>query len=56
MTEGVNQGIRHARGAYYKVVDSDDWVDVDALHQVLDKLRQFVRDGKLVDMMVANYV
>ena len=31
------------------MVDSDDWVDVDALHQVLDKLRQFVRDNKLVD-------
>ena len=54
--EGVNQGIRHARGIYYKVVDSDDWVDVPALHQVLDKLRQFVRDEKLVDLMIANYV
>ena len=54
--EGVNQGIRNAQGLYYKVVDSDDWVDVDALHQVLDKLRQFVRDNKLVDLMIANYV
>ncbi len=54
--EGVNQGIRHARGIYYKVVDSDDWVDVPALRQVLDKLRQFVRDDKLVDLMIANYV
>ncbi|RKI65030.1 glycosyltransferase family 2 protein [bacterium 1xD42-67] len=54
--EGVNQGIRNARGIYYKVVDSDDWVDVPALCQVLDKLRQFVRDEKLVDMMIANYV
>ena len=54
--EGVNQGIRNARGVYYKVVDSDDWVDVPALHKALDKLRQFVRDNKLVDMMVCNYV
>ena len=54
--EGVNQGIRNARGIYYKVVDSDDWVDVDALHQVLDKLRQFTRDGKPIDLMIANYV
>ena len=54
--EGVNQGIRNARGFYYKVVDSDDWVDVDALHAVLDKLRQFNRDGRPVDMMIANYV
>ena len=54
--EGVNQGLRHAQGLYYKVVDSDDWVDVPSLHKALDKLRQFVRDGKLVDMLVCNYV
>ena len=54
--EGVNQGIRNARGVYYKVVDSDDWVDVPALNKALDKLRQFVRDGKLVDMLMCNYV
>ena len=54
--EGVNQGIRNARGVYYKVVDSDDWVDVDALKKVLDKLRQFVRDDKPMDMLICNYV
>lgn len=25
--EGVNQGLRHATGKYFKVVDSDDWLD-----------------------------
>ena len=54
--EGVNQGIRNARGVYYKVVDSDDWVDVPALKKALDKLRQFVRDSKAVDMLICNYV
>lgn len=54
--EGVNQGIRNARGIYYKVVDSDDWVDIPALHKALDKLRQFVRDKKLVDLLICNYV
>lgn len=54
--EGVNQGLRNAKGIYYKVVDSDDWVDVPALHQALDKLRQFVRDDKAMDMMICNYV
>ncbi len=54
--EGVNQGLRHARGIYYKVVDSDDWLDPEALRKALDKLRQFVRDGKLVDLMISNYV
>ena len=54
--EGVNQGIRNARGFYYKVVDSDDWVDVSSLRRALDKLRQFQRDGRPIDMMICNYV
>ena len=54
--EGVNQGLRNARGMYYKVVDSDDWVDVPALHKALDKLRQFMREGEPLDMLVCNYV
>jgi glycosyltransferase involved in cell wall biosynthesis len=53
---GVNRGLVEATGMYYKVVDSDDWVDVPSLKKVLDKLRQFQRDGKPVDMMIANYV
>ena len=35
--EGVNQGIRNATGLYYKVVDSDDWLDEAALRTVLPK-------------------
>ena len=54
--EGVNQGIRNASGIYYKVVDSDDWLDVDALHKVLDKLREFAKMERPVDMVIANYV
>lgn len=54
--EGVNQGIRNANGVYYKVVDSDDWVDVPSLHKILDKLRQFQKDNRPIDMMLSNYV
>lgn len=54
--EGVNQGLRHATGVYYKVVDSDDWVDEQALAQVLEKLRMFIRRDKPLDLMIANYV
>lgn len=54
--EGVNQGIRSATGLYYKVVDSDDWADVDALHKVVDKLRKFAQMEKPVDLLVCNYV
>ena len=54
--EGVNQGLRHASGLYYKVVDSDDWLDEAALHAALDKLREFAASNHLIDMFVCNYV
>lgn len=54
--EGVNQGLRHAAGLYYKVVDSDDWLDETALARVLNKLREFSAAERPVDLLVANYV
>ncbi|MCI8593734.1 MAG: glycosyltransferase family 2 protein [Oscillospiraceae bacterium] len=54
--EGVNQGLRNASGLYYKVVDSDDWLDEDALHKALDQLRAFASGNRLIDMLVCNYV
>lgn len=54
--EGVNQGLRNASGLYYKVVDSDDWLDTDALRKVLNKLREFAAGPSPVDMLIANYV
>ena len=35
--EGVNQGIRNATGLYYKVVDSDDWLDTDEGRRCIEK-------------------
>ncbi len=54
--EGVNQGIRNATGVYFKVVDSDDWLDPVALNLMLSKLRHFITSGSPVDLVVANYV
>ncbi len=54
--EGVNQGLCNARGMYYKVVDSDDWLDTEALQKVLGKLRECARWPKPLDLMIANYV
>lgn len=54
--EGVNQGIRNATGLYYKVVDSDDWLDTDALKRVMNQLREFSSWPKPVDLVVCNYV
>ena len=52
--EGVNQGLAHATGTYYKVVDSDDWLDVDCLREVIVKLKA-LKSAKL-DMFICNYV
>ncbi|MCI5883763.1 MAG: glycosyltransferase family 2 protein [Eubacterium sp.] len=54
--EAVNAGLRNAKGLYYKVLDSDDWLDRDSLLRVMNKLRQMVKEGKMVDMFLANYV
>ncbi len=54
--EGVNQGLRNATGVYYKVVDSDDWLDKDALLVVLDKLRSLYQQGTTLDLMITDYV
>ncbi|MBO5487781.1 MAG: glycosyltransferase family 2 protein [Eubacterium sp.] len=52
----VNTGLANASGVYYKVLDSDDWFDREALLKIMDILRSFVHDGNGVDMLLANYV
>lgn len=54
--EAVNAGIRNATGLFFKVVDSDDWVDAEAYAKILDKLRDLAGGAKTLDMFVANYV
>ena len=54
--EAVNAGIRNATGLYFKVVDSDDWVDADAYKKILDKLRELAGSDTTLDMLLANYV
>jgi glycosyltransferase involved in cell wall biosynthesis len=53
---GVNQGLRQATGLYYKVVDSDDWLDRDALQKVLSQLRKLSQGKEPLDLMICNYV
>lgn len=52
----VNTGLAHATGVYFKVVDSDDWVNEKALKKVMDQLKSLLEDGTGVDLMIANYV
>lgn len=54
--EAVNAGLRNATGIYFKVVDSDDWVDYSAYMEILNTLRDFVLGEKTLDMLISNFV
>lgn len=63
---GVNAGLAAAEGLYYKVVDSDDWLDKEAMDTIMPYLReqkalveQAQQQGALAtatDLVIANYV
>ncbi len=53
---GVNRGLEEATGLYYKVVDSDDWVDEKALEELLLTLKRHVSRGIQADMYITNFV
>ena len=54
--EAVNAGLRNATGLYYKVVDSDDWVNKEAYLKILKALSELVKSDHMVDMFISNYV
>lgn len=59
---GVNTGVKLAEGQYFKVVDSDDWLDREAYRKLLAVLKDFCcreeadRAGKKPDLVVCNYI
>ena len=54
--EAVNTGLKNATGLFFKVVDSDDWVDETAYKAILGKLKELSGGSETVDMFLANYV
>ena len=52
----VMKGLENATGLYFKVVDSDDWVDPQVLKDLLKLLRRFKQTNQLVDMVVSDFV
>lgn len=54
--EAVNTGIRNATGIFFKVVDSDDWVDAKAYKKILETLKELVHGSRQLDMLISNFV
>lgn len=52
----LNKGIANAKGIYLKVVDSDDWVNTDALRKILEELKEMIASDQTADLVVSNFV
>lgn len=52
----INTGISLAEGKYFKVVDSDDYLEKNAFDTVIKSLKSLENLGKTIDMHIANYV
>lgn len=59
---GVNAGLQAAEGIYFKVVDSDDWLDEEAYSRLLNRVRGLCVKketrliGEIPDLFVCNYI
>ena len=52
----VNTGLSYARGRYFKVVDSDDWLDPVAMQPIMSYLRSQSELRDACDLVIGNYV
>jgi glycosyltransferase involved in cell wall biosynthesis len=54
----INTALGNAHGLYFKVIDSDDWLDTASLEKVLERLMELTAEGsdKAPDLFIANYV
>lgn len=52
---GVNAGLALASGMYFKVVDSDDWLEKDAYLALLKKIEGGCEQGFGPDLLICDY-
>lgn len=53
---GVNAGLKAATGLYFKVVDSDDWLDQSSLRKLLNQIRCHLESNQSPDLYITNFV
>ena len=59
---GVNTGLERARGEFFKVVDSDDFLDKEAFPVLMEDIHNFCKkvdssvDNPKPDLIVCNYI
>ena len=52
----VNTGIANATGRFFKVLDSDDWFDVESLKKIMHFIKYIAKDSIPLDLIISNYV
>jgi len=52
---GVNTGLKLATGKYFKVVDSDDWLEEKAYMELLQKIERLCEKDNAPNLFVCNY-
>lgn len=52
---GVNMGLALASGMYFKVVDSDDWLEEGAYMELLENIERWCEAGFGPDLLVCDY-
>ena len=53
---GVMAGIRNAEGMFFKVVDSDDWIETKDVLDMLELIKKHEAENANVDLYITNYV
>ena len=53
---GVMAGIRNGTGLFFKVVDSDDWVETQDVITMLNLIKKHLEEKEDVDLYITNYV
>lgn len=54
--QAINSGLAQATGYYFKVFDSDDWLDQAKLKEVLTFLQQTITADQPIDMLICNFI
>jgi glycosyltransferase involved in cell wall biosynthesis len=52
----VNTGIREAKGIYFKVCDSDDYLDYDSFLEAIEVLKTCISGPTTLDVLFSNYI
>ncbi|MCI8511261.1 MAG: glycosyltransferase family 2 protein [Lachnospiraceae bacterium] len=52
---GINFGIEHAAGTYFKVVDADDWVDTEAFGRLVKELEKLTGGKPDADVVYTGF-